>query len=254
MFLIRDTWQCHTNCRKPNPGELQSLLVFMFSTHNGYKISNILVSTSSKHLLQESKLSFERKTNQKIFFLIIRVIQKCEHVRTQKWGEKTPNTQALYIFSPFVGRFNVHWFFVATNSTTEMSTFPGVFSKSGISRCWGSSQCVWAAESQHFLWHSRARSCCTTSQAQPWYKPYSAASATVQTLPSQYRQTEANLCCGQQKWLRSSFCCGRMERRTMGLPAQPFVSANPETGMLATALKASQHGLSPEALHGQQQK
>lgn len=40
----------------------------------------------------------------------------------------------------------------------------------------------------------------------------------------------------------------------MGLPAQPIVSANPETGMLPTALEISQHGLSPEDLHGQQQQ
>lgn len=28
MFLIRDTWQCHTNCRKPNPREFSALLFF----------------------------------------------------------------------------------------------------------------------------------------------------------------------------------------------------------------------------------
>lgn len=90
-------------------------------------------------------------------------------------------------------------------------------------------------------------------QTQPWHKWYWASSAAAQTLPSQHRQTEANLCCGQQKWLRSSFWCTWMERRTAGLPAQPLLSANPKTGTLATALELWQHRLSPEPLHGQQQ-
>lgn len=135
-----------------------------------------------------------------------------------------------------------------------MSTFPGVFSKSEISHCWGSSQCVWAAESQHFLWDSTARSYCTPSpepSTHPWYKSYSAPSA--QTLPSQHRQTGANLCCGQQKWLRSSFSCRWMERRTVGLPAQPPCECKSRNRQ-ATALKVPQHRLSPEALQGQQQQ
>lgn len=48
-----------------------------------------------------------------------------------------------------------------------MATFPGIFSKSEIRHCCGSSRCVWAAEAQHFLRASRERSCCTTSPEPP---------------------------------------------------------------------------------------
>jgi len=79
----------------------------MFATHNGYKITIILVSTSSKPVLQERKLSFERKTNQKVCVKLQRSF-KSVSAYEHRIEERAPHKQVTNNLSPFVGKFNDH--------------------------------------------------------------------------------------------------------------------------------------------------